>query len=208
MKNILCFGDSNTYGYKADGTGRFDFSVRYPGRLQLLLGEEYHVIEEGLPGRTTVFENRNSPYKSGLGHIVPCLQSTDSLAYVLVMLGTNDCKTAYHASAEEIVHGLSKIIGEIRRYAPAAEIIIISPIHLGNNTGKPGFDPEFDARALELSKSLAVQYRKLAEITGCAFLDAAETARASPIDEEHLDEEGHKSLAEAVAAIIKAERKP
>lgn len=47
MKNILCFGDSNTYGLKPDGTGRYDFTVRYPGKLQEFLGKEFHVIEEG-----------------------------------------------------------------------------------------------------------------------------------------------------------------
>ena len=29
MINILCFGDSNTYGYKPDGTGRFDENYTY-----------------------------------------------------------------------------------------------------------------------------------------------------------------------------------
>ena len=71
MKTILCFGDSNTYGLKPDGTGRFDRSVRYPGRLQELLGGNYYVIEEGWPGRTTVFDDINNPYKKGIDYFIP-----------------------------------------------------------------------------------------------------------------------------------------
>ena len=51
--NILCFGDSNTYGYKPDGTGRFDTDTRWTSLLQKKLGADHRVIEEGLCGRTT-----------------------------------------------------------------------------------------------------------------------------------------------------------
>lgn len=47
MKTVLCYGDSNTYGYVPETGLRYPREVRYPGRLQLLLGEEYCVIEEG-----------------------------------------------------------------------------------------------------------------------------------------------------------------
>ena len=44
--NILCFGDSNTYGYKPDGTGRFDTDTRWTSLLQKKLGADHRVIEE------------------------------------------------------------------------------------------------------------------------------------------------------------------
>ena len=56
MKNILCFGDSNTFGSDPRG-GRHPYGVRWTGRLQQLLGDGYRVIEEGCGGRTTVFED-------------------------------------------------------------------------------------------------------------------------------------------------------
>ncbi len=55
MKNILCYGDSNTFGFTLHG-GRHPYDVRWTGRLQLALGPAYRVIEEGCGGRTTVFE--------------------------------------------------------------------------------------------------------------------------------------------------------
>lgn len=54
MINILCFGDSNTFGTNPKG-GRHAWNTRWPGRLQVLLGPEYYVIEEGMGGRTTVW---------------------------------------------------------------------------------------------------------------------------------------------------------
>ena len=55
--NILCFGDSNTYGYRPDGSGRFDADTRWTGLLQKKLGTNDRIIEEGLCGRTTVFSD-------------------------------------------------------------------------------------------------------------------------------------------------------
>ena len=43
--NILCFGDSNTYGYRPDGSGRFDADTRWTGLLQKKLGTNDRIIE-------------------------------------------------------------------------------------------------------------------------------------------------------------------
>lgn len=57
MIRILCFGDSNTFGYKPDGSGRFGEEIRWTGRIQKKLGDNYKIIEEGLCGRMTIFED-------------------------------------------------------------------------------------------------------------------------------------------------------
>jgi len=203
VKNILCFGDSNTYGLKPDGTGRYDFTVRYPGRLHTLLGEEYHIIEEGCPGRTTIFEDKKRPYKKGVDYITPCLQSHNPINYVIVMLGTNDCKSAFSATSKKIASDLSEIIGRIRSATSTAiGILIISPIHHGQNIWKPSYDSEVDQKSVEVSKTLAAEYRKLAIEIDCDYIDASAAVSPSPIDEEHLDEVGHNKLARAVAEIL------
>ena len=203
MKNILCFGDSNTYGLIPDGSGRYAFSDRYPGILQSILGDEYHIVEEGCPGRTTVFEDDRRPYTKGLDYISPCLKSHTPLDYVVVMLGTNDCKSTFAAKGEVIASGISAIIEKIQNdVVPSPKVLVISPIHLGDDIGKPGFDPEFDEASIAVSKGLSEEYRRLAQKTGCGFLDASTVAKPSPIDQEHLDEVGHRSIAKAAATII------
>ena len=70
MKQILCYGDSNTWGYTA-GTGvRYPHDVRWTGVMQRELGSEYTVLEEGLNGRTSVFDNPFSPHRSGISYLV------------------------------------------------------------------------------------------------------------------------------------------
>ena len=56
QKRILCYGDSNTYGYIPTG-GRYDEHIRWPMRMGEVLGGDYAVIEEGFNGRTCVFDD-------------------------------------------------------------------------------------------------------------------------------------------------------
>ena len=91
MKTILCFGDSNTFGSVPGTGGRYGRQVRWPCRMERLLGEGYEVVAEGLPGRTTVFTDYIEPYRAGIEQIVPAVQSHAPDALV-IMLGTNDTK--------------------------------------------------------------------------------------------------------------------
>ena len=92
MKRILCYGDSNTWGnIPADGR-RYPADVRWTGVAAKLLGDGYSIIEEGLNGRTTSFDDyyvdcRNG--RKGLGYAL-CAHAPIDL--IVVSLGTNDLK--------------------------------------------------------------------------------------------------------------------
>jgi len=75
---------------------------------------------------------------------------------------------------------------------------VISPIHLGHGVGEPDFDPEFDEKSESVSRNLANEYRKVALQNHAAFLNAADYALPSVTDREHLDENGHAALADAI----------
>ena len=66
MKRILAFGDSNTWGYDPATGQRFDNNIRWTGLLQKALGEQALILEEGLCGRTTVFEDTDRVGRNGL----------------------------------------------------------------------------------------------------------------------------------------------
>lgn len=202
MKNILCFGDSNTYGYIPDGSGRYELSVRYPGVLQEILGADYHVVEEGLCGRTTIYEDPTRYCRKAVDYIEPCLYSHFPLDCIVIMLGTNDCKTVFRAQADEIKDGLAQVIKIIRNIS-AVPVIIVAPILLGEKIWQDNFDPDFDRESLDVSKKLASEYKKLATAERCLFLNAAEFAYPSEANQEHMTPEGHKNLAAALAGIIK-----
>lgn len=197
--NILCFGDSNTYGYRPDGSGRFDENTRWTALLQKALGEKHRVIEEGLCGRTTVFQDEIREGRRGLDLIGVSVESHDPLDLVIIMLGTNDCKTRYGASAGTIARGLEQVVAKAYDRAKTPfELLIISPIHLASGVGESGYDPEFDEHSVEVSKQLASAYQKVAARCGAGFLRASDYAKPSVTDREHLDEEGHAALAGAV----------
>ena len=90
QKNILCFGDSNTHGYNSKTGGRFTVEERWTKLLQRKLGDDYYVIEEGLSGRTTSFDDPVFEGLSGLNAIYPCMMTHEPLDLVIIMLGTND----------------------------------------------------------------------------------------------------------------------
>ena len=94
---FLPVGDSNTHGYCAMNDGRFDENERWTCLLQKNLGEDYLVLEEGLSGRTTCFQEPLFEGLSGLDYIYPCLMSREPVDLLVIMLGTNDTKERFGA---------------------------------------------------------------------------------------------------------------
>ena len=199
MKTILCFGDSNTYGLKPDGTGRFEKSERWTGILSELIGPRgYEIIEEGLVGRTTVFEDSTRPGRNGSKLLPVLLESHGPVDTVVLMLGTNDCKTVYNASPKVIGRGVEILLKQIIDTNKNANILLLSPIFLGEQVWKEKYDPEFNEKSVVTSKELKAVFQKLAEEFDCMFLAASDVAKPSETDQEHMDKENHRFLAEAV----------
>ena len=114
MTTILCYGDSNTYGYNPVNGLRYPKDVRWTGVLQKMLGEEYEVIEEGCNGRTTVFEDTKEPWKAGLGYLRPCLNTHKPIDFVIMMLGSiSILATIFAAIASLALLGYGLVTGKI-----------------------------------------------------------------------------------------------
>ncbi|MEY4394718.1 MAG: hypothetical protein RL595_1967 [Planctomycetota bacterium] len=203
MKTILCYGDSNTWGY-IPGTGnRYPRQVRWPGVLQNLLGEKFHVIEEGLNGRTTVMDDPTRIAKNGLPYLRPCLDSHAPIDLVVLMLGTNDTKHRFGLSAFDISEGVAMLVNIIQQSAAglnnrAPAILLVSPVVLDPAPEKSAL---FEGAA-QKSRELAGHIENVAKANRCAFLDASLHTGVSPIDGIHLDEEGHQALGHAIAQKI------
>lgn len=205
MREILCFGDSNTYGLIPKTGGRYDRNTRWTGILeQRLYEKDYRIVEEGLCGRKTVFEDELREGRRGASLLPTLLESHAPLERIILMLGTNDCKTYYNASPEVIGRGIEKLLEQIKSIAGTTKVLLVSPITLGDEVWKAEYDPEFDQHSVEVSKGLKEVYRKIAEKYGCDFLAASDVAEPSKEDREHLNEEGHKKLAEAVLEVLAA----
>ena len=211
MKNILCFGDSNTFGLSPEWVkgnfGRHPRQVRWPGRLQALLGEEYYVIEEGLSGRTTVFDDPTMPDLNGLPYLQPCLQSHMPLDLVILMLGTNDTKDMFSASPPIIAMGLARLIKiakdpTVYMGMPVPQILVAVPVPIGEAALQLP-DGITTPAMIEKSRTLAPWYERTAKMYGCHFLDLGQVASTTDYEGIHLDAAGHAAVAEAMAEKVR-----
>lgn len=203
MKQILCFGDSNTYGLIPGTKDRYGWNIRWPGILDEYVRDRgYRVIEEGLCGRTTIFEDELREGRRGTDTLPILLESHSPIDFILLMLGTNDCKTVYNASAELIGKGIQRLLDQIKNKLPQSKILLISPILLGEGVWEEGFDKEFGCQSVETSKNLHKVYKGIADENGIYYLKASEYAAPSAADREHLDETGHRNLADAIIHLF------
>lgn len=201
MKHILCFGDSNTHGY-IPGGGRYDLNTRWTGRLAKLLGSDYRIIEEGLNGRTSSFDDPFDPYKNAMNYIIPCLQTHEPLDLTILMLGSNDMKDYLNPSIEKIADSLARLCAIIQETSDAP-VLLVSPILLGDHMSTSDFAASFPPSSIAISHELGRALKQVADRLCIPFLDAAQITAPSVEDSLHLNAKGHQKLAEALAEKIR-----
>ena len=203
MKNILCFGDSNTWGYSpVDGT-RYPAHIRWTGVLQNSLGDGFWVIEEGLNGRTNVTNEEERPIRSGLDVLPIFLESHRPLDLVVIMLGTNDLKHDFDLSAEQIADGARQVCRSVidceYLMDNPPEILLISPTHVELVTVE---EQDMLIGAIEKSRELAEHYQVVAENLGIHFLDASKIVVKTDLDGVHWAVDQHKAFGESLSGTI------
>ncbi|MDR3192748.1 MAG: SGNH/GDSL hydrolase family protein [Treponema sp.] len=211
MKTVLCYGDSNTWGYNPHTGGRYDHKTRWPMALKNILNRDappedplWWVVEEGLNGRTSCREDQVEGDKNGLRQLLPILESHKPLDVVAVMLGTNDLKPRFSPMPYDIARGVQRVAMAARDSGlgpggGAPKVVVICP---PPTVDSPVFKPKF-GDSMELSKKLPPLYRQLARECGAVYLNAGEHISSSGADGIHLDPEAHLKLAELVAEILR-----
>ncbi len=205
-KVVVCFGDSNTWGAKADGSGRFEPDVRWTGVLQAKLGPEYKVIEEGLNGRTTNIDDTIEEDRNGRRHLPSLLESHRPFDLIVIMLGTNDLKARNNRAAADIAQSAAKLADLSRKSmcgvdGGAPKVLLMAPpaaVEAGH-----GLDSLFTG-AVEKSKQFPEHYAFWADAVGADFLDASSVIVSSPVDGIHFEPEDHAKLGIAVAEKVRA----
>ena len=204
MKRILCFGDSNTWGYvPGSDVERYDVSIRYPRVLATLLGEDFEVIEEGLPGRTLCADTYKPAFgnRNGTLAFAQSVYSHLPLDYVLIMLGTNDMKFLLHKTTKDCANALEEsYIKPIKdglggKIKTQPIIIIVAPAKI--------VDDEFEnfSNAINKTSSFNEDYKKVADKYGALFVD--NEGLINGVDYIHLTAESHVLLANKIYKVIK-----
>ncbi|HLC49711.1 MAG TPA: GDSL-type esterase/lipase family protein [Candidatus Andersenbacteria bacterium] len=204
-KTILCYGDSNTWGSVPRSSERYPYSIRWTSILQYMLGDEYEVIVNGVCGRTLVASNPEKPWLCGITHLQAILESAKPVSLIIIMLGTNDVKSTYSLSAEDIQKHLEQTVLLIQENQINLEaipkVLVVCPA--------PVITPAINdldeqmVRGLDIFPQLPKAYKETADRYGCEFLNAGDSIQSSSIDGYHLNAEAHEKLAEIISTAIK-----
>ena len=209
MYRIVCFGDSNTWGYNPETGERFDENTRWTALLQKKLGEEYQVVESGINGRTTSFDDSFRDYQNGRKGLGYSLMESKPIDLLIISLGTNDLK---FAGAVGSAKGLDSLLRTARNSAildssnrpvfkGEEKILVVSPIYLGEALDG-NINSSFYGKYQD-SLRLAELYHPICEKHHVQFLDASLYAEPSLTDHIHMDAENHAKLAAAIYGKVK-----
>jgi lysophospholipase L1-like esterase len=199
-KKILCYGDSNTWGYIPGGFGRFPEDVRWPGVLRSCLKDDFDVIEDGLNGRSVFSFYPNGDPLNGEEHFGQCRRAYLPLDYIIFFLGINDIFGASNITVDEISQKVCEILGPVvDEKNTHTEIVLLSPVPVNKNFSGSGM------YMVEINKSLefAGTFMLIAESLGCKFIDTSGIIESSSTDGVHLDGKSHIILGQTVCRLIK-----
>ena len=188
MKNVLFYGDSNTWGYQGDDPmHRLDADKRYTGVVAAQF-PDVHFIEEGLCGRTICSTDPIDYGRNGMAMLPALLATHDPLDVIVIMLGTNDSKAMYGHSPFTISDAMQK-----------PQILLVAPPKMGENLAGSVYYGMFDESSAALIRALPARFRTLAEKYGCAFVDGSAVTAAKCSDQIHLTAEEHAVLGRLIA---------
>jgi lysophospholipase L1-like esterase len=201
---ILCFGDSNTWGYIPGSGKRYDSQTRWTCILQKELGNKFEIIEEGLNSRTTDIDDNQKPFINGSRYLVPCIRTHNPFDGVVLFLGTNDLKSRYKRNPNKIAESIGKLIVDLKEYSLRdgecqIEIILICPPIVDETV--VSVKEEYSG-AFEKSKKLPILYKKITEKNSIHIIDLQKYVVPSKKDGYHLDKSAHKRVSQLFKSVI------
>ncbi len=197
MRRIVCFGDSNTYGFSPFDCSRYSKDIRWTGVLDKLLGDKFEVVNEGKNARTIAFDDPYNEGCNGMADIDACIDANAPFDLMIIMLGTNDLKAYFEATPQMIADNLLKMC-ELVREKTEAKLLLASPMLLGDQIEFSPLRLEFGRQQVQYSFELAPYIEAVAKKVGADFIDIAVVAMSSDVDCLHLVPEEHEKLAQAM----------
>lgn len=186
MRRLLCFGDSNTYGF-APPDGRYPAGVCWTDCLSALARDAWQVIPDGLCGRTVGAFDAVWREKNGVDAIRAALSRHAPLHALVISLGSND---ALHALPHAIAADMRALLGNARC---VDRVLLVAP--------PPSAAPR---RARQTALDLARAYCELAIECGADFADAGAWDIALCPDGAHYAPAGHAAFARHVWTWLSA----
>lgn len=198
MKKILCYGDSNTYGFNPATGERYNQNIRWPGVLKNLLSDKYEIIEEGCNNRCGFVDNPGGFIYSAQRHFPTVLKN--DIDILILALGTNDLQFQYSITFETIEQNLENLIKSAESIV--SQIIIVPPVILHEEILHGYFSTMFDLSSIDKSYKIGHIYADVAQKHKCHFIDFNEFVKPSNFDGLHYSEHSHKIIAQKLYEYI------
>jgi lysophospholipase L1-like esterase len=204
MKTILCYGDSNTWGYNPLSGERHKYNERGTTILKKKLGYEYLIIPEGLNGRTTVWDDPIEGHKNGATYLSPCLESHKPIDLVIILLGTNDLKTRFSVPPGDIAAGVGVLVDISKKSGcgingNSPEILVLIPPEVQKLTN---FSEMF-AGSRDKSQEFLRVFKSMAEEYEVSCLNIGEVVHFSDADGIHFEPDQLVPLGNLVSERVK-----
>jgi len=203
MRSILCYGDSNTWGYDPETGERFGRDERWPGVLRARVGDTVDVIEAGLSGRTSAFDDPLDSNLNGLTFLPVCLATHQPIDVVVVFLGTNDVFLPAGITAHYAAQGVGALVDVIARSTagpgggPPKSLVVVPPPFAPLGKWEP-WSPRGEAESARFSEA----FQRMAEEHPCTVLDLCGLVESSLTDGIHFDVPAHAAIGAAVAGAL------
>lgn len=196
---ILCYGDSNTWGFSPRTGSRFPTDIRWPGVLRRCLGEGYTVIEDGLNGRTLCSFGMDADPLNGSEHLITVVKAHKDVDLLIIYLGINDLFVDPEISVPSMNLELAETIDTVQKFRPSMKVLVLSPLPVNAGIEHHAYYHE----QIEKSFHLSGEFESVAKKTGCDFMDPSQVISASRDDGVHIDAEEHIKLGLHVCTVVR-----
>ena len=199
QKRILCYGDSNTWGFLPGGAGRLCADQRWTGVCRRELGADYTVIECGLNGRTTIYDNPNVKFRNGADALPFALLENMPLDLAVLMLGSNDSK-GINWDAEGFANEYEALVQSYIDMDSRPTVYVMRPPRLYRTVENEG-DGNNEIIKGEMTEIIC----SVAEKLGVEVIDLYSITDGHPewySDGAHPNAEGNRAIAEEIAETI------
>ena len=200
MKKIICYGDSNTFGFNPKDGSRFDENIRWTSVLQKNLYPDYKIINEGACDRTGFADNPKGFLFSAQRHFPKMLSKTNDIDLIVLWVGTNDLQAQYNIGFNAVESGLEKLIRLAKE--KSIKLIIVPPVILSEKVLEGFFSYQFDETSVGKSKKIGRIFKRLSNINYCEYFDVNKFTSPSDFDGLHYDENSHKLIGEKFTDFI------
>ena len=181
---IVCYGDSNTYGWDPRPFSGNHYDHPWPELLRDMT--EYNVINKGEPGRMVPWRKEHLDwFCRGISLAAPDM--------LIIMLGTNDILNMYDPSGKDIAENMDNFVSYIIENRLAERILLLSCPKV----------EVYDRPYMEGLADLSDRYRKIASCRSIYFADPFSWDIPLAFDGIHFSEEGHRIFAEKILPALR-----